>query len=84
MTLSGWYEAFAPPVQAWRDATKGVMLAHTPLLVICTYGGCMVFIALAALAAFGRGAWRRAVAGGVFIGAGLMFSAVFWFSRTAR
>ena len=45
MTLPPWYEEFAPSARAWYYPPHGVMLSHTPLWIIFTYGGCMFAIA---------------------------------------
>jgi hypothetical protein len=84
MALPPWYEEFAAAAQAWRYTTRGVMLSQTPLWVMVTYGGCMTFIAVAALTLYRPRAWSHALAGGIFVGAGLMFSAVFAYSLVAR
>lgn len=75
-----WYEEFAAPAKAWNYTTSGLMLGHTPLWIILTYGGCMLSIALAALEFYRPGHWLRAVMAGFFAAGGIMFSAVFWFS----
>ena len=45
MTLPPWYEGLAAPGRAWYYPSHGVMLSHTPLWIIFTYGGCMFAIA---------------------------------------
>lgn len=80
MTLPPWYEEFAAPARAWHYTTSGPMLSNTPLWIIFTYGGCMLVTAVMALLLFRPGNWGRAVLAGLFIGAGIMFSGVFWFS----
>jgi len=80
MTLPPWYEEFAAPVRAWYYTTSGPMLSNTPLWIIFTYGGCMLVTAAMTLLLFRSRAWSRAVLAGLLIGAGIMFSGVFWFS----
>lgn len=84
MTLPPWYEELAAPAQAWHYVSSGIMLSHTPLWIIFTYGGCMFAIATLALVFYRQGAWGRAVLGGLFTGASLMFSSVFWFALLGR
>ncbi|MCI0398910.1 MAG: hypothetical protein L0332_29495 [Chloroflexi bacterium] len=80
MTLPPWYEEFAAPARAWYYTISGPMLSNTPLWIIFTYGGCMLAIATMALLLFRPRAWGRAILAGLFIGAGIMFSGVFWFA----
>lgn len=84
MTLPPWYEEFAAPARAWHYSPQGIMLSNTPLWIILTYGGCMFAIGSAAVLLYSPRAWRRAVLGGIFTGASLMFSGVFWFSVFGR
>jgi hypothetical protein len=79
-----WYEQLAAPARAWYYRTTGPMLSHTPLWIVGTYAACMFFIASAALVFYEKQAWGRAVLGGVFVGAGLLFSSVFWFALLGR
>ena len=80
MLLPPWYEEFAAPARAWYYKTDGVMLSNTPVWIIFTYGGCMFAIATLALICYRPKAWARAVLGGIFTAAGIMFSGVFWFA----
>ncbi len=80
MSIPPWYEEFAAPAQAWYYASNGPMLSNTPLWIIFTYGGCMFSIATLALYFYRPGDWRRALVAGLFTGAGIMYSGVFWFS----
>ena len=80
MSLPPWYEEFAAPARAWYYTTGGPMLSHTPVWIILTYGGCMFAIATMALEFYRPRDWRRAVLAGIFAGAAIMFSGVFWFS----
>ena len=80
MTLPPWYEELAPTARTWYYPPHGVMLSHTPLWIIFTYGGCMFVIASAAVLFYRPKAWGRAVIAGVFTGAGIMFSGVIWFA----
>ncbi len=80
MTLPPWYEEFAAPARAWHYTTSGPMLSNTPLWIIFTYGGCMLVVAAMALQLYQPRKWSRALLAGLFIGAGIMFSGVFWFS----
>ncbi len=75
-----WYEEFAAPALAWHYTSSRLMISHTPVWIILTYGGCMFSIALAVLEFYRPGRWLRALAGGFFAAGGIMFSAVFWFS----
>jgi hypothetical protein len=84
MSLPPWYEELAAPAQAWHYTTRGIMLSHTPLWIILTYGGCMFFISTLALWSYAPHAWGKAIVGGICTGAGIMFSAVFWFSLLGR
>jgi hypothetical protein len=83
MTLPPWYEEFAEPARAWHYTTTNLMLSHTPVWIIFTYGGCMFSIATMALWFYGPQAWTRAVLGGIFTGAGILLSGVIWFSVLA-
>ena len=83
MTLPPWYEEFAAPARAWYYPSHGVMLSHTPLWIIFTYGGCMFAIASSAVLLYRPQAWGRAVIAGLFTGAGIMFSGVIWFALLA-
>ena len=80
MTLPPWYEELAPTARTWYYPPHGLMLSHTPLWIIFTYGGCMFVIATAAVLFYRPKAWGRAVIAGVFTGAGIMFSGVIWFA----
>lgn len=80
MSIPPWYEEFAAPAQAWYYTTSGLMLSHTPVWIVLTYGGCMFAIATMALEFYRPGDWGRAVLAGIFTGAGIMFSGVLWFS----
>jgi hypothetical protein len=80
MTLPPWYEEFAPSARAWYYPPHGMMLSHTPLWIIFTYGGCMFAIASSAVLLYRPQAWGRAVIAGIFTGAGIMFSGVIWFA----
>lgn len=80
MALPPWYEELAAPAQAWYYTTGGPMLSHTPVWIIFTYGGCMFAIATTALIGYQPRSWGRAVLGGLFTAAGIMFSGVFWYS----
>ena len=79
MALPPWYEEFAAPAQAWYYTTARLMLSHTPVWIILTYGGCMFSIGTLALLLYRPGDWWRAAVGGVFTAAGFMLSAVFWY-----
>ncbi len=78
MSLPPWYEEFAAPARAWYYTPSQLMLSHTPVWVIATYGGCMFSIAVMALLWYRPRAWGRAVVGGIFTSAGFMLSGVFW------
>ena len=80
MTLPPWYEELAAPARAWFYPPHGLMLSHTPLWIIFTYGGCMFAIASSAVLLYRPQAWGRAVIAGLFTGAGIMFSGVIWFA----
>jgi hypothetical protein len=80
MTLPPWYEEFAAPARVWFYPPHGLMLSHTPLWIIFTYGGCMFAIASSAVLFYRPRAWGRAVIAGVFTGASIMFSGVIWFA----
>ena len=80
MTLPPWYEELAAPARAWFYPPHGVMLSHTPLWVIFTYGGCMFAIASSAVLLYRPRAWGRAVMAGLFTGVCIMLSGVFWFA----
>ena len=80
MTLPPWYEELAAPARAWFYPPHGVMLSHTPLWVIFTYGGCMFAIASSAVLLYRPLAWGRAVMAGLFTGVCIMLSGVFWFA----
>jgi len=84
MTLPPWYEELAAPARAWYYPSRGVMLSHTPLWIVFTYGGCMFAIASSAVLLYRPRAWGRAagraVIAGLFTGAGIMFSGVIWFA----
>ncbi len=79
MSLPPWYEEFAAPARAWYYTPSRLMLSHTPVWIIFTYGGCMLSIALATLLCYRPGSWGRAIAAGFFTAAGFVFSSVFWF-----
>ena len=80
MSLPPWYEELAAPAKAWYYRPGGVMLSHTPLWVIFTYGGCMFGIAAMALLNYRPQAWGRAVVAGIFAGASFLLSGVFWYA----
>jgi Domain of unknown function (DUF6989) len=80
MALPPWYEQFAAPARAWYYTPHGMMLSHTPLWIIFTYGGCMFSIASAALLFYQAQSWTRAIIGGFFVSASFMFWGAFWFS----
>jgi hypothetical protein len=80
MTLPPWYEELAAPARAWFYPPNWVMLSHTPLWVIFTYGGCMSAIASSAVLLYRPRAWGRALIAGLFTGACIMLSGVFWFA----
>lgn len=80
MALPPWYEQFAAPARAWYYTPHGMMLSHTPLWIIFTYGGCMFSIASAALLLYQAQSWTRAIIGGFFVSASFMFWGAFWFS----
>jgi len=80
MSLPPWYEEFAAPAKAWYYTPTPLMLSHTPLWIIFTYGGCMFGIATASLLCYRAGAWGRALVGGFFAGAAFMLSGVFWYT----
>jgi hypothetical protein len=75
-----WYEEFAAPARAWYYTTGGPMLSHTPAWIILTCEGCMFAIATMALDFYRPRDGRRTVLAGIFTGAGIMLSAVLWFS----
>lgn len=83
MAIPPWYEEFAAPARAWHYTTTNLMLSHTPVWIILTYGGCMFSIATMALVFYRPYAWTRAILGGIFTSAGIMFSGIFWFSLLA-
>jgi hypothetical protein len=80
MLLPPWYEQFAAPARAWYYTPHGMMLSHTPLWIIFTYGGCMFSIASAALLLYQAQSWTRAIIGGLFLSASFMFWGAFWFA----
>jgi hypothetical protein len=80
MSLPPWYEEFAAPAKAWYYSTAGPMFSHTPLWIVFTYGGCMFSMAVMTLEFYRPRDWGRAVLAGLFTGAGILFSGVFWFS----
>ena len=80
MLLPPWYEQFAAPARAWYYPPHGMMLSHTPLWIIFTYGGCMFSIASAAILLYQAQSWTRAIIGGFFVSASFMFWGAFWFS----
>jgi hypothetical protein len=80
MSLPPWYEEFAAPAKAWYYTTTRLMLSHTPVWIIFTYGGCMFGIATASLLCYRPRGWGRAIVGGFFAGAWFMFSGVFWYT----
>jgi len=80
MVLPPWYEEFAAPARAWHYMPSRLMLSHVPVWVIGAYGGCMFTIATMAWVFYRPQAWGRAVLGGIFTGAGLMFWGAFWFA----
>lgn len=80
MSLPPWYEEFAAPAKAWYYTTTRLMLSHTPVWIIVTYGGCMFGIATATLLCYQAGRRGRAIAAGFFAGAGFMLSAVFGYT----
>lgn len=79
-----WYEQLAAPAHAWHYTTPGPMLGQTPVWVIFTYGGCMFFIATAALTWYAARAWDRALLAGIFAGAGVLLSSVVAISLLGR
>lgn len=80
MSLPPWYEEFAAPARAWYYPAKGLMLSHTPVWIILTYGGCIFAIAVLSLKFYQPRAWGQAVLGGLFAAAAIMFFGVFWFA----
>jgi hypothetical protein len=80
MSLPPWYEEFAAPARAWYYTASSLMLSHTPVWIILTYGGCMFAITTMVLEFYRPRDWGRAVLAGVFTGAGILFSGVLWFS----
>ena len=80
MFLPPWYEEFAVPARAWHYQSGGLMLSNTPLWVVLAYGTGMCAVATLAVLLYRTRAWGRAVLGGVFTGASLMFAGVFWFA----
>lgn len=84
MTLPPWYEEFAAPARAWYYPPQGVMLSHTPVWIIFTYGGCMFAIACLSVLLYRPQAWGRAVIAGLFAGAGILLSGVIWFALLGR
>ena len=82
MVLPPWYEEFAAG-GAWYYTTSGPMLSHTPVWIIFTYSGCMFAIATTPLPYYRPQGWGTAVVAGIFAGAGIMFSGVFWFALLA-
>lgn len=84
MSLPPWYEELAAPARAWHYTSTGPMLSHTPVWIVLTYGGCMFGIAFMALRFYRERAWGSAVLAGLFAGAMIMFSGVFWFSLVGR
>jgi hypothetical protein len=83
MTLPPWYEELAAPARAWHYTTDGPQLSNTPIWIILTYGGVMFAIASSALTFYAPLSWSRALLAGVFAGAGIMLSGVFWYSLLA-
>jgi hypothetical protein len=84
MLLPPWYEELAARARAWYYPPSGSMLWHTPVWVVFTYGGCAFAIATLAVVFYRRRAWGRAVLAGLFTGASLMFSSVFWYAMLGR
>ncbi len=84
MCLPPWYEELAAPARAWYYPAHGLMLSHTPLWVIATYGGCMFAITTLALEFYRPRCWQRALLAGLYAGASIMFSAVLCFAVLAR
>jgi hypothetical protein len=84
MSLPPWYEEFAAPARAWYYPPKGLMLSHTPVWIILTYGGCIFAIAALAMWFYQPRAWGRAALSGLFAGAAFMFFGVFWFAWLGR
>jgi Domain of unknown function (DUF6989) len=80
MLLPSWYEQFAAPARAWYYTPHGMMLSHTPLWIIFTYGGCMFSIASATIFLYHAQSWSRALMGGFFVSASFMFWGAFWFA----
>lgn len=74
MFLPPWYEEFAAPARAWYYTTSGLMLSHTPVWIILTYGGCTFALATMAMEFYRPRDWRRVVLAGIFTGTGIMFS----------
>ena len=83
MSLAPWYEEFAASAGAWHYTTTGPTLSQTPVWIILTYGGCMFAIATMAVTYYRPRFWAGAVLGGIFTGAGIMFSAVLSFELLA-
>lgn len=84
MALPPWYEEFAAPARAWYYPPGGPRLSNTPLWIIFTYGGCMFAISALAMLLYRPRAWGRAIIGGIFAGASIMLSGVFWFAVLGR
>jgi hypothetical protein len=84
MSLPPWYEELAAPAKAWHYQPTGIMVSHTPLWIILTYGGCMFSIATLALKFYAPRAWGQALLGGIFTGAAIMYSAVLCISLLGR
>jgi hypothetical protein len=80
MLLPPWYEQFAAPARAWYYTPHGMMLSHTPLWIIFTYGGCMFSVASAVLLLYQAQSWTRAIIGGFFASTSFMFWSAFWFA----
>src|SRR5262245_25893505 len=80
MLLPPWYEQFAARARGWYYTRHGMMLSHTPLWIVFTYGGCMFSIASAALLLYQPQSWSRAIIAGIFASASFMFWGAFWFA----
>jgi hypothetical protein len=80
MLIPPWYEQFAAPAGAWYYPPHGIMLSHTPLWVIPTYGGCIFGVASAAIFLFAARGWRTAIFAGIFASASFMFWSVVCFA----
>jgi len=84
LLLPPWYEELAFRAGAWYYRPGQLMVGHTPVWIIFTYGGCSFAIATLALVFYRPRAWGRAALAGLFTAASLMFSSVFWYSILGR